>query len=122
MRIIGVVLGIRFPDRIPSEISAAKGNIKNKLRIGLTHIYFVSYIYRISLDSKKRKDRFKPIFQSITGQWEVKSFKINLKRKNRKGSKDLYLLKGTIELEIDYVAVVFFTLTYLLGIRLARDV
>ena len=70
-----------------------------KIRTRLAGIYFVSNIYRTSLDSEKREDRFQPTFRSRGGK--ILHSKRNLKRKSRKGSTDVYLLKRTIELEID---------------------
>jgi hypothetical protein len=55
--------------------------------------------YRTSLASEKREDRFQPTFRSRGVN--IPHSKRNLKRKSRKGSTDVYLLKRTIELEID---------------------
>ena len=65
----------------------------------MTDIYFVSYSYRTSLDSEKREDKLKPTVRPRGGK--ILHSKRNLKRKSRKGSTDVYLLKRTIELEID---------------------
>ena len=65
----------------------------------MTDIYFVSYVYRTLLDSEKIEDRFMPTFRSRGGK--ILQSKRNLKRKSLSGSTDVYLLKRTIELEID---------------------
>ena len=61
------------------KIICSKRNTKRKIRTGLTDIYFVSYIYRTSLDSEKKEDRLKPTVRSRGGKFLHS--KRNLKRK-----------------------------------------
>ena len=102
-----IILAYRNVLELPSarelrKTICSKRNTKRKIHTGSTDIYFVSYMsYRTSLASEKREDRFQPTFMSRGGK--IPHSKRNLKRKSRKGSTDvyMYLLKRTIELEID---------------------